>query len=217
MANARTPTPVEQKADAAVARLVKFANSFPRPTGQQLVRTDAMRAALAPLRPLAERVAGLAVGTKKGTIAGPGDLNALMRAFVPLYQIAEAIEGRAQPATGYLTGPVVTNDDIITAQFILACCDATLPQYRQPVLDPVMYATTKAQAYRLLMVATDLDIDTTMADQVVLLWGSLKDVVKEYAAALQRGAETGLTLVTVLLIAAGIGGGVYVAKSLFGR
>lgn len=216
MAEARTQTPVEQKAEAAVARLARFVNSFPKPTASQMVRTVAVRKALAPLRPLAVKIAGLSVGTQKGSIAGPEYLNEVLRLFT-FYQIAEAIAGPPQPGTGYLTGPTITDEDIVTAKFVLGCIDGALPPMKVEALDPVMYATVKSQSYRLLAIATDLEIDTTTADQVAVLWGAMKDTLKEYAAALKRGAETGMDLLKIALIAAAFGGGIYVVKSFAGR
>lgn len=212
------PTPLEEKTEAAVQRVVRFVNAFPKPTATQRVNTAAARQALAPLRSLAERIAGTAVGAHKGSVAAPSVVTALLRQS-PLYLLAEAYEGGpAAPATGYLSGSAtVTEADRTTAQFVLLLLDKILPEYPAPTLDPIVYATIKQQAHRLLLIATDLDIDTTTADQAALLWTSLKETIKEYAAALTSGAKAGLGLLEVALIAAGVGAGVYVVKALFGR
>jgi hypothetical protein len=213
-----TPTPLEQKTEAAVQRVVRFVNAFPKPSATGMVSTTAARAALAPLRPMAVKIASLSVGTKKGSIAAPGIVTALLRQSV-LYLVAEAYEGGpAAPGTGYLSGsPIITEADRTTAQFMLALLDKILPEYPAPVLDPVLYTTIKQQAHKLLLIATDLDIDTSVADQAALLWAALKETVKEYAAAITSGAKAGLGLLEIALIAAGVGAGIYIVKSVAGK
>lgn len=211
-------TPLEQKTEAVVQRVVRFVNAFPRPSATGMVSTAAARQALAPLRPLAERVAGLSVGTRKGSVAASGIVTALLRQS-PMYLLAEQYEGGpAAPGTGYLSGSAtVTADNVTTARVVLTMIDGTFPTFNTPVLDPVTYATVKQQAHRLLMIATDLDLDTSVADQAALLWGALKETVKEYAAAISSGAKTGLGLLEIAAIALGVGAGVYVVKTVLGR
>jgi hypothetical protein len=205
-------SPLAQKAEAALQRVLRFTRAFPRPTSTQLVKAHYVQLALDFLRPLAEQVAALPVGTKKGTIAGNGAPEALARIFSPLYLVAEALEGKPQPATGYLTGDTITEADLTTAKFILYCLDTLLPKYPVELLDPVTYDEIKRQAHRLLMIGTDLDLDTTLADKAALFWESVKEAVKD----LGTGAKKGLDVLTVALVVAAAAGGVYAAKTLFG-
>lgn len=212
------PTPLEQKTEAAVQRVVRFVNSFPRPTPTALVKTADVRRALVPLRPLADKVAGLSIGARKGSVAASSIVTALLRQS-PVYLIAEQYEGGpAQPATGYLSGSaLVTASDVTTAKFVLAAIDGTLPSFKVSPLDPVTYATVKQQAHRLLLIATDLDLDTTCVDQAALLLGALKETLKEHAAALALGGKKALGVLEIALIATGVGAGIYAIKTVLGR
>ena len=205
---------VAAKAEAALQRVLRFSRAWPKPGPEQMVKTQAVVAALLPLRPLAEKIAGLPVGTKKGTIAGSSAPEALAAVFSPLYLIAEAIEGRAQPATGYLSGSdSITQNDRNTARFILVVLD-NLEQHPVPYVVPVLYDTLHKQTHRLLMIATDLDIDTTLADKASLALESAKDAVEDFKKAAKRGSEEGWSVLKIALAGLGIGAGAVVVSSV---
>ena len=210
-------SPIAQKADAAISRVLRFTRAFPHPTATQRVTVASAAKALEPLRSLADKIVALPIGTKKGTIAGSGAPEALARVFLPLYNVAEAIAGKPQPATGYLTGPTITEDDRTTARFILNTLDATLPLYTSPLLEPADYEAIRKAAHQLMLIGTDLDIDTEIADKVTLAWASLKESVKELAQNVQQRAEEGWSLLQVGLVVAAAAFGIYGAKTVLGK
>jgi hypothetical protein len=141
-------------------------------------------------------------------VAGSGAPEALARIFLPLYNVAEAIAGKPQPATGYLTSPTITVDDHTTARFIIYTLDATLPLYTSTLLEPVDYDVIRKEAHRLLMISTDLDLDTSMADKVSLAWTSFKESIRDLAGGVQRGAEGGWSLLKTAVVVAAAAAGV---------
>jgi hypothetical protein len=209
---AKAPTPMEQKAEACVQRTRAFVNSFPKPGQGQGVKASYVLQALILLQPLAERIAKLKVGTAKGSIAGPGTLDAVLRIAFPWFLAVEAIEGRATPATGYLSGsPKVTAEDIGVAQALLGWI-AGLPVFGPGALDHGQYEAIKQLAHKLLAIATDLDIDTTLADKVTLFWQSVSEAVADLRAA----GEAGFNFAKTLTVIAAVVAGVYVGKTVLG-
>lgn len=210
-------TAAEARMQATLARVTKFVAAFPRPTATQMVKAPETLAALSPLRPLALRVSQLKVGDKKGSAAPPAWIDKVLSATVP-YQIARAIEGEPDPATGYLTGSAtVTQDDINVGRWVLGMIDDVLPRYPAPTLAPVLYDEIRRKAHQLMMVGTDLDVDTTAADQVALLWQSFKEATQDFARYVERGAEAGTSLLKVGVIVAAAAAGIYGVKTLMGK
>ena len=69
-----------------------------------------------------------------------------------------------------------------------------------------------------LAVATDLDLNTTVIDEVVTLWQATRDSVRDLAGAVQRHTEEGWSLLkTVLVVAAGAAGVYAVASAPWKR
>ena len=213
-------SPMAAKAEAAVQRVLRFTRAWPHPTGTQRVTVQSAQVALAPLRPLAERIAALAIGTKKGTIAGsdvPETLFKTIPFWGQLYMIVEAVEGKPQAGTGYLSGSkFITEADRATARFILNTIDATLPLYTAPVLEPADYEEIRKQSHRLLMIATDLDLDTTLVDKVSLAWVSVKESVRDLASKAAGYGKEGFDVLKTLLIIGAVGVGIYGVSMLRG-
>jgi hypothetical protein len=207
-------TPLELKAEAAVQRSVRLASSWPKLGPDQGVPAAAMLHAIAPLRPLAADILARPVGSSKGSIAGPGVVPTVLRAAFPLYALVEAVEGAAAPATGYLSGSaVITAEDHGLAQSMINLIDVTLPGLGQTLIGSGHLGLIKEGSHRLLAVATDCDIDTTAADEVVLLWQATKEAVRDLGGAVQRRAEEGWGLLKTALVVAAGAAGVYAVAS----
>ena len=209
-----TMTPMAQKAEAAVQRTVRFVNSFPKPGPGQGVKANYVLRALEILRPVIENVAAQKLGAPKGSIQGGDALNTALRLAFPWYAVMEAIEGKATPATGYLSGsPVITAADLALASGLLDWIKIGLPAYGERVLERGQYELVKVRTHLVLAIATDLDIDTTLADQVALFWQSVKEAVKDVRDA---GAK-GFNFLKALVVIAALTGGVYIGKTVMGK
>ena len=206
------------KAEKAVERATRLANAWPKVGPDQAVKASYVRNALEFLRPIAEDVARRSLGSSKGTIAGSGWPVDLARILSPMYNIAEDIAGKPDPATGYLSGSAtITEADNKTARFILFALDDLLPAYgKDNPLERDKYDLIKREAHRLLFIATDLDIDTTVFDKAVTFWKSVKEAVVDLYKKGKDALKTGMSIATIALIIAAAAGGVYVAKTLFG-
>jgi len=156
---------VQELAQSALDRAVKFTNAFPKPGPGQGVRADKLRAALEALRPLATEVSKLADGAKKGSFSG----------------------------AGYLTGPTITADDKAVAGRVLYELDTRLPTYGARPVEPYLYAQIKGAAQRLLMVGTDIGITdrwVTLLDRTAQAWDAVTDAVVELPETLGKAAGT---------------------------
>ena len=203
------------KAEAAVQRSVRLVNAWPQVGPGQGVPADAVQRAIAPLRSIAADVYGRAIGAQKGTIMGPGVVPTLLRLHFPWYNVIEAVEGAAKPATGYLSGsPVVTVEDRALALHVMQLIDQTLPGLGQTLVGSGSLGLIKEASHRLLAVATDLDINTTAADEVTTLWAATKESVRDLAQAVQRRADEGWSVLKTVLVVAGGVAGLVVAREL---
>lgn len=204
-------TPMAQKAEAAVQRTVRFVNSFPKPGPDQGVKANYVLRALEILLPVIERVATQPLGAPKGSIQGGDAVNTALRLAFPWFTAVEAAEGTATPATGYLSGsPVITVADLALAGGLLDWIKTGLPAYGERPLERGQYEMIKERTHRVLAVATDLDLDTTAADQVALFWQSVKEAVKD----LRKPVDAGFNFLKGLFVVAAIAGGVYVGHTL---
>jgi hypothetical protein len=173
---------VATKAEISLQRMVRFTNSFPKPGPTQGVRADAVRHALLSLEPLARKISQATEGAKKGGYSG----------------------------AGYLTGPVVTKDDRECGWRILYELEKRLPSYGTKPLEADLYNQIKERSQRLLMVATDLDLDETLLDKASRAWDSVSESVVELARKVKEAADVGANVANVLLVGALLIGGVYV-------
>lgn len=154
---------VQELAQRALDRAVKFTNAFPKPGPGQGVRADKLRQALEALRPLAVAVGKMADGAKKGSFSG----------------------------AGYLTGPTITADDKAVAGRILYELDTRLPTYGARPVEPELYGQIKGAAQRLLMIGTDIAVTdqwVTLLDKAEVAWNAVSDAIVELPKTLGEAA-----------------------------
>jgi hypothetical protein len=121
---------VNETAELVLQRLRQIMNRWPRPGDGQGVKVAAVIDGLRPLTPLAEMVLRLPVGYAKGYYQGAGYLSGS-------YQLTEA--------------------DRAVAHAVLNDAKVDLPPAAGQALTRTGYAKIKERAYRLLLLAADLD------------------------------------------------------------
>lgn len=129
---------VSALAEEAVARLQAIMNRWPRPLAGQGVRADAVRAGLAPLVPVAEMALRLPLGYGKGYLPGLGFLTSSSKVTVADQEIARAILNDAKSL-------VYVGEQPLTREY---------------------YGKIKERAYKLLALATDLDVTSVMLRKI---------------------------------------------------
>jgi hypothetical protein len=149
------PNPTDT-AEAALERLRRILARWPRPAAGQGVRADAVLAGLAPMLPLAEMVLALPVGYSKGFY----------------------------PGAGYLSGSSrITTDDLKLARSVEQDLNVILPHAGERALTRQLYNAIRTRAYKLLGLATDLDVSQSALSKLGTApgaawdtWVSLKKV-----------------------------------------
>ena len=122
---------VNTAADAALALVQKVMALWPKPGAGQGVKADAVLAGMKPIAALAEMTLQLPTGTSKGQYSG----------------------------AGYLSGsPTLTEADLALAHTVLQDRDVILPAAGSKALTRELYAQIKGRAYKMLALATDMDI-----------------------------------------------------------
>jgi hypothetical protein len=143
--------------EVRLQKVLAFVNSFPRPAKGKAVRADALRQALQGLMPLAQKVAGLADGSKKRGL--------LARVFGP-------------GGAGYLTSPTVTPEDKATANRVIYEVNTRLADMGAQPVNPVVYEQIKVAAHQLMKIGTDIGEDTSpVVDSFVRYWESAYEAI----------------------------------------
>jgi hypothetical protein len=217
---------VANKAEAALQRFDHVMNSFPRPGPGQIVRRDALTAALKQLEPLADRVANLAAGTPKSAATASVFKAALTGGFkgfaiaaaapwaLPFWGLMPTVEapGQAYSGAGYLTGPLVTVADRDCANRIRYELNVRLPAYgidqSKWLTDaPWLYPQIKLQVIQLLKIATDLDVVEDDLDRAARAFDAvgeaLMDLPQTLGVAFKATTDAGTTLGETLVWLAG--------------
>ena len=194
--------------------------------GTEIVRRDALTAALKQLEPLADRVANLAAGTPKSAATASVFKAALTGGFkgfaiaaaapwaLPFWGLMPTVEapGQAYSGAGYLTGPLVTVADRDCANRIRYELNVRLPAYgidqSKWLTDaPWLYPQIKLQVIQLLKIATDLDVVEDDLDRAARAFDAvgeaLMDLPQTLGVAFKATTDAGTTLGETLVWLAG--------------
>jgi hypothetical protein len=194
----------DPKADRDLAYLTRWTNGFPKPGPTQGVRADKLLGALKQLVPLATKIAKMKDGAAKGGYSG----------------------------AGYLTGPVITQDDKVVSNRILYEVNERLPWIGTKAVPRDLLEQIRATSQRLLMIACDLDLDETLLDKASRAWESQTEAIMEAPELLYRAAtepwiprllwnkakeEAGIGLAEVAVYGGLALGAGYLALKVFGK
>ena len=144
---------VADKSERALARMLSWTRGFPNPRSGQAAKAAPVLEVMRKLEPLAEKIASSKVGTPKGTLREGG--------------------------LGYFGGSAtLTQAEVDNAKSLLIEIRTTLPAYTG-VLEDWHLQKLKGESQRLLMTATDMEVDETVGDVVAAKWTGYLDLIAD--------------------------------------